>query len=58
MFYFEFIKFINNLKKKKLYLLMLINIIVILKRVDFDWKSKIYNKNLDLELMFELLNFS
>lgn len=58
MFYFEFIKFINNLKKKKLYLLMLINIIVILKRVDFDWKSKIYNKNLDLKLMFELLNFS
>lgn len=53
MFYFEFIKLTNNPKKKKSYLSMFTNTIVTPKRADFDRKSKIHNKNLDLKPMLE-----
>lgn len=58
MFYFEFIKLTNNPKKKKSNLSMFTNTIVTPKRADFDRKSKIHNKNLDLKPMLESSNFS
>ena len=58
MFYFEFIKLTNNPKKKKSHLSMFTITIVTPKRADFDRKSKIHNKNLDLKPMLKSSNFS